>query len=232
MTYSFNPPVTGARDSVYSDYNKAKDLIDARNYSGAIALLTPVLSLERLNFYEREMVSLLLSASYLGLKDYITVGEYAEAATLFNGRYLTPPARTMTIRLRITADVMTGDYADAFSWYGTLKKTESVGPDDPVTKLIDIAKARLADPNPIHVSGRIPAIGYVNLWSHTLLRRNFSFPTVTGKLANFVLDCDQQSLQSVISTTAEWHVPKSWSRCSLRVRGDPGATFTLLEANE
>lgn len=223
----------GARPLVVRKYSEARRLIREQKYSEAVTVLTPVLSMERLNFYERQMVSSLLADANLGLKDYLSAREYAQDATLLGGRFLDANGRATAGRLMVIANAVTGHYADALNWYDWLKKLDNgIGAEDPASQIIDDVKARLAKPDPISVMGRIPSSSFRVVWTHTLLRRNFAFPMVKGKLSSFTLDCDRQKIESAISTTAEWHVPKSWSNCTILVRGDPGATFELVEANE
>lgn len=221
-----------AREEVANAYQKAQGLIDDKQFADANAVLLPVLSLEHLNFYERSMVSMLLADSYMGLKDYLLAREYIRDATIMNGDFLDKEGLTSALRLRVRLDALTGQYADAFEAYGTLQKKTDLDANDTDTKLIGVLRKRLDDPRPIMVPGMIPATGYFPLWDHTLLRRHFSFPQVTGKVDRFELRCDQQRIASSVSTTAEWHVPDDWSNCMLDVFGDAGAKFTVLESND
>ena len=226
-------PTVGARPLIFRKYSEARRLIREQKYSEAVAVLTPVLSMERLNFYERQMVAYLLANANIGLKDYLSAREYAEDATVLGGRFLDVDGRIAAYRLMVITNAATGHYADALNWYGWLKKLDSgIGADDPASQMIDTVNARLAKPGSISAMGRIPLSSFKVAWTHTLLRRNFAFPMVKGNLSNFTLDCDRQKIESAISTTAEWHIPKSWSNCTILVRGDPGATFELVEANE
>ncbi len=232
MTYMFDPVQRGARDKVYDAYQKARDLLEQGKVDDAKVVLLPILSLDRLNFYERSMVSYLLAVIDIRQKDYITARELIEDATLQGGRFLSRQAQVAAMRLRIEIDGLTGQFGDALEWLEKLKARTDLAADDPEIKLIDKINARLADPQPIAVMGRIPVAGYLDIWTHTLLRRNFAFPQVEGKIERFELRCDQQEIESAISDKAEWHVPKSWSNCQLEVFGAPGASFRLFEANE
>jgi hypothetical protein len=229
MTYMFTPPERGARDKVYDAYGKARSLIKEGKFADANAVLLPILSLDRFNFHERSMVSYLLAFTDVQLMDYVTAQELIEDATLRDGEFLGDTARVAAIRLRIELDDLTGQFGDALEWYEKLKKRTHVTADDTEAKLIDKIQARLADPQPIFVDGRIPVSGYLDLWNHTLLRRNFAFPKIEGKVDRFELRCDQEEIESSITDKAEWHVPKNWSNCHLEVFGMPGASFQLRE---
>jgi TonB family protein len=232
MTYRFEPPERGARDKVYDAYGKARALLKEGKFAEAKAVLLPILSLDRLNFYERSMVSYLLALTDVQLKDYITAREFIEDATLSDGEFLGDTARIPAIRLRIEIDGLTGQFGDAMEWYGKLRKRTDVAPDDLETKLVDRIEARLADPKPLFIVGRIPVSGYLDEWSHVLLRRNFAFPAIEGKIDRFEMRCDQEEIESAVTDKAEWHVPKSWSNCHLTVFGKPGASFQLVETSD
>lgn len=230
LTYSFllgDPPKW-----VYGDYDKARSLVAEQKYAEANTILLPILSAPRLYFEERSIVSLSLAISYTGLKDYLTAREYIEDATLEKGKFLRGTTREAAIRQRIRLDAGTGQYADAFAWFELLNKQAKIASDDSDAKLIDKLHARLADPQPLFVTGRIPVSGYMSLWHHTLLRRSFAFPKTDGKVDRFDLRCDQQEIESTITNKAEWHVPKDWSNCELEVFGGAGATFQLVEVDD
>lgn len=232
LTYSFSDARQGARPEVYTACKKAQELLSESKFSDAQALLLPILTRPRLHFYERAMISLLLSVSYGLQKDYATARDYAEDATLQDGRYLDSEAQEAAIRQRIRLEAATGQYGNALDWYEKLKKLKQPAADDPEAKLIEHVKTLLASPEPIRVVGRISNTGTLFLWNHTLLRRSFAFPVIEGKLDQLQLDCDQKNSVSPITTKAQWNVPKSWSDCHLLVSGEPGTKFLLVEGNE
>jgi TonB family protein len=224
--------VAAARDDVYYAYGKAHRLVDAGKYDEADAVLAPVLALPRLNFYERAMVSFQLAISELAQKDFLAAREHIEDATIQEAKFMDPRAKESAIRLRIGLDGLTGQFGDALAWFEILKATVALPADDPEAKLVAKIRARLADSRPLIVSGRIPPANHDDSWDHTLLRRNFAFSNITGKVDQFALRCDQQQIASRISEKAEWHVPADWSDCELSVYGDPGASFEVLEDDE
>ena len=232
VAYFFNPPEKGAREETYHAYKQAQNLIGDKKYDEAIAVLLKALDAQRLNFYEREMLSFLVAVAYDGKGDYLTARDYAEDATLFDARFLSARGREAAIRLLVKLDAVTGQFAEAGEWYEKLKKYVRLGADDPETKIMDVLNQRLNDPKLITVVGRIPQSGYPPVWSHILMRRHFLFPQAEAGVDRLALDCDRNRIESPISTAAEWHVPKSWSNCRLLVYGTPGARFMLTEAVE
>jgi len=232
VAYFFSPPESGARDATYYAYKKAQGLIGEKKYDEAIAVAVEALGAQRLNFYEREMLSYLAALGYAAKGDYLTARDYAEDATLFDAKFLSRDGREAAMRLRVKLEALTGQFAEASAWYEKLKQNARIGADDSTTKIIAIVDARLNDAKPITMAARIPTNGYPPLWSHTLLRRHFLFPEADPGVDRLMIDCDRNRIESPISTAAEWHVPKSWSNCRLLVHGAPGAKFMLTESVE
>jgi len=233
LTYATWGGIQGARKEIYSAYGHARDFLAEGKTAEVEATLLPILAKPLLSFYERSIVSLLLSSSYALKKDYLTARDYAEDATLLDGRFLDSPARQMAFRQRIRMEAAAGHFGEALQWYEKLKNLKKgIADDDPDTKLIERVKARLAAPDPIRVPGRISTTGMLFMWQHTLVRRQFAIPEINGKLDQVQLECDQKKTISPVSTKAEWHIPKSWSGCLAIVTGDPGTTFVFVEANE
>jgi hypothetical protein len=232
LMYMFYPPDLGARDRVYVALRKARTLMEDQKFADSEAVLLPVLELDRLNFYERAMTSYFLALNELALKNYATAREYIEDATISRGTYLSKGSQEFAIRMQIRLDAATGQYGDALTWFPILSQITTVTADDRDAKLIADIRAQLASSGPIGVSGRIPKAGSSQPWRHDLLRRNFEFAKLDGKVDRFELRCDQQQIESAFSEKAEWHVPKTWSNCVLEVFGEPGATFQVAETND
>ena len=232
LMYMFNPPELGARDRVYTALKKARTLMEDQKFADSEAVLLPLLELDRLNFYERAMTSYFLALNESQLNKYATAREYIEDATIAQGRYLSKDSREFAMRVRIRLDAAIGQYGDALKWFSILSQSATVTTDDRDAKLIADLRAQLAGSDPIGVSGRIPKAGSSQPWRHDLLRRNFRFAQIGGKVDRFELRCDQQQIESAVSEKAEWHVPKSWSNCVLEVFGEPGATFQVAETKD
>lgn len=233
MAYRYRDAPQGARKVVYTAFKQAQELLAQAKFAEADTLLMPVLNTPRLSFYERAMVSLLLSISHGIQKDYAVARDYADDATLLDARYLPDDLRETAMRQRIRLEAATGQYGDALEWFEKLKSLKpNLPPDDHEVELAGRITNLLAKPDPIRVVGRVSTNGPLHVWNHQLLRRNFAFPVINGTLTELQLSCDQKVVVSPITTKAEWHVPKSWSGCTLRVEGEAGATFQLVETNE
>jgi len=69
-------------------------------------------------------------------------------------------------------------------------------------------------------------------WGYKLLRREFAFDEINGKLERLELRCDWKHFSDEISQDVAWQIPESWGKCQLYVYGNIGTTFTFLEYPE
>jgi len=219
----------GARDEIVSAYSNATGLAKAGKTQDAIAAYNSILVKEHLNFYERTMVAYALARAYALSHDYPTAIKQIRIATIMEGHFLDRRTQENAIRLRIKLEAATGEIADAFAWFEILKKHATVGQDDPEATLVDKLHALIGTAQPLVMDALIPREEDKPAWQHTLLRRNFAFAQIDGALNRFALRCDQHGIESVVSDTAEWAVPKSWTGCVIYVDGAPGTKFKFIE---
>lgn len=66
-------------------------------------------------------------------------------------------------------------------------------------------------------------------WQHELLRREFAFDSVEGKIDDFELRCDWRRIRGSVNTEQAWKVPANWGWCQLFVFGEEGARVKLVE---
>jgi hypothetical protein len=66
-------------------------------------------------------------------------------------------------------------------------------------------------------------------WQHELLRREFAFDSVEGKVDDFELRCDWRRIRGSVNTEQAWKVPENWGWCQLFVFGEEGAKVKLVE---
>lgn len=66
-------------------------------------------------------------------------------------------------------------------------------------------------------------------WQHTLLRRQFEFHEVEGKLGKMEIRCDYQRVVDEAREGVSWKLPESWGDCNVIVFGEADTKFTLLE---
>ena len=222
----------GGRPAIAKAYQDAITSIKADKWDEAQVILTEASATAKLNLYERGMLANLASLIALNKADYFEAHRLSTVAWSFSGGDLPLAVRRTLWRTRIRSALMLSDIVDAQEAADKLRAVGGVDASDPVFKAVEEVKAK-ADGMPLFaVTVKIPdgmqgENSYIGLY-----RRTFAFREIKGSLTGFALNCKQQSIESKITETAEWHVPKSWSDCRVAIRGAPGTTFKLVQANE
>jgi hypothetical protein len=218
--------VRQARGDVTHAYDLAAKSIKDGQFDEASAVLSEELNKEDLTFFERGMLDSLVAAIGLSKKDYLSARNAVELPTSVFKTDLPAETLKQMMRFRIIADLGLNNIDDAVLAADMYGRTKNFDPADPLLKLVEDARNK-ADALPqLIVSKRIPNFHEAGD-NYSISRRTFSFTTVSGSLDKFALDCRQQSIESQISGTAEWHVPKDWDQCFLTVWGTPGAVYQI-----
>ncbi|GAA0585504.1 energy transducer TonB [Rhizomicrobium electricum] len=213
-------------------FGQASALSAEGKHTDAIAKLLPVLSKLDLTFYERETVSLQLAIDYAQQGDLLSAREYLDDIALIGDRYLAKEQRPNFWRMLALINAKTGQLVEAKQAFSVLNAIQPVAADDPLAKLAQAADQKMHNDKLLTATGRIAKASGLPSWSHYLMRHNFTFVKVSGKLDRLSIWCGERLLESAFSDKAEWHIPKDWSLCRLDVYGDPGATFTLAEMDD
>lgn len=90
-------------------------------------------------------------------------------------------------------------------------------------------KAAITDNQAILTAGQISGR---EVWTHRLLRNNFTFKNIAGELRKMDVRCRNKRHVYSIAEGSQWSIPASWQACSIMVYGDQGTKFTLVEMNE
>lgn len=220
------------RPAILSAYKEAGALFDSGKLDEASAILQDALTGLRLSLLERAMLSLPLAKIAMRRKDYLEARRYALMVTLPGLKPLPDFLALGFWETLISADLMLGEFNDAFKAFDGLQRTSGFNSSSPYVDLINRARSQLKDAPQVVTQARIPPQGAENLvYWHSLNRRTFSFAAVVGSLDRYAMDCDQSVTESKISLTAEWRVPARWSNCTIYVYGAPGTTFRIVETN-
>ncbi len=75
-------------------------------------------------------------------------------------------------------------------------------------------------------------IGKHDFWHHQLLRNEFSFTNISGKLHKMDVRCSNKRHVYTINDQSTWKIPKTWQDCSIYVYGEDNASFTLVETKQ
>ena len=219
----------GARRDVVDGYARAMRLAGDNKPADALAELDAIAARPQLNLYERTMVAYAQALLDGQSGDYRSGRDAIRIATILTGQFLDSRSLGDAFRLRIRLEALTGEFAEAFTWFGILRDKGLTRPDDPEGKLVDKLHALIAAPEPLAMDGNIPAAGTPVFWQHTLLRRSFEFHQVVGKLERFELHCQRHNMIAPIDQASNWTVPASWSGCFVNVQGAPDTKFQFVE---
>jgi TonB family protein len=225
------PEADFARQFVIDAYDRGKELLVEGKEDEALSALNGAGEMLELNFYERSMMAYPLALVAFKKQDYLETHRLVGLAKeLGSGRL--PTATDVGLwELRIESDLMLGDMADANWSYQQLAHRPGFQIDSPAVKLLKKANTTVDTLPVLPVMAKIPSAEEGDVYSIGLIRNTFSFQTISGSIEKFMLVCNPQMLESRITDTAQWRVPKSWGPCGLIVHGAPGSTFRILQSN-
>jgi len=222
----------GARPEIVRAYKEAISNAGDNKWGEAQAVLTDALAKPKLNLYERGMLSNVAALIAMQKSDYLEAHRLSVEALAFSSDDLPASVHRSLLQTRIKSASMLGDIVDALDATDKLKSMRGLDPSDPTIKFVEAVRSK-ADEMPVFATtAKIPEVEMGQVTYFGLYRRNFAFQDIKGSLTGFTLTCKQQSIESQITDTAEWHVPRSWSDCRVLVHGAPGTTFKLAQATE
>ncbi|MFO1248051.1 MAG: energy transducer TonB [Alphaproteobacteria bacterium] len=232
MTFTMQGFGRGGRPAIAQAYRDAIESVKGEKWDDAQAILTTASSIPKLNLYERGMLANLASLISLKKADYFEAHRISTVALSYTSGELPLSVRRSLLKTRIQSALMLSDIVDAQEARDRLKSLGGVDDDDPVMKAVEEVKSK-ADAMPLFAaSAKIPEVSDGQNTFIGLYRRTFAFRDIKGSLSDFTLACKQQAVESKITDTAEWHVPKSWSDCRVAVHGAQGTTFKLVQATD
>ena len=220
----------GARQDIVDDCNHARLMIDDKKLDEAEALLSKDAAKPLLNFYERAFIGNLQAIISLQRGDYAKARYQIEAAFIM-GRIggLDPKFVRTMIRTYLLVALDLGDVQDATELVH-IRGPLALDPADPLIKEFDRLKAKIDGGQAFSIDLQIPPLDVGDASVIDLYWRSFELRNVAGgSLDKLIVSCKQQSVESDITQTAEWHVPKDWDGCKVTVRGAAGTKFQLVQ---
>lgn len=214
-------------------YNRARDLLNEGDHDTAITTLEQGFKAGA-NLYEAAMGSYALALAYTQKKDWPRALFHMRHAVINDQKYLIDDSRVPALASLVELESRNGNFLEALCAFDRLHPLdpESARGASPAAKIAAQLETALADPAPLVIAGEIathPQVDAPASWRHRLLRPKFSFAEVKGEVKSFSLSCIGSSLSSAVNTVMQWTVPPKAGACILRVDGEPGATFKLVE---
>lgn len=144
------------------------------------------------------------------------------------------------LRQGIVDNGKANNFHTSLEHYNTLLEVDhKLGSDDPIHKF-----ARRVE-QVVNGDTNIPTMGTLKrpcrsceasdqyFWRHILNRKRFLIDQTTGQLNEIEIACENSTASVVYRPEVAWTVNKDGGDCSIRVFGDKGTTFRLVElANE
>ncbi|MGH8672825.1 MAG: tetratricopeptide repeat protein, partial [Burkholderiales bacterium] len=214
-------------------YNRARDQLNEGETDVAIATLEQAFK-TRINLYEAAMGSYALALAYAQKKDWPRALFHIRHAVISDQKYLIDEMRVPALAAQVELESRNGNFTEALCAFD---KLHPIDPDSargasPAAKAAAQLEAALADKAPLVINAELavhPLIDAPAVWRHRLLRSKFSFSEVKGEVKSFALSCIGNTLTAAVNTVMQWTVPEKAGACILRVDGEPGATFKLVE---
>jgi hypothetical protein len=95
-----------------------------------------------------------------------------------------------------------------------------------ITPLIAKVREHIDSDSAIQVEVTIDERGN---WFHTLVRNQFAFDGIEGKLDTVEVRCESHRERFTVAENHIWNIPESWGQCRVLVEGQENAAFNLIE---
>lgn len=221
----------------WNGYNKA---MEQGKPDEARASLETVLNNVGLNFEDLTGVASALADLAYKRGDFLEARRLAVIATTVAVKQISIKSLVITARKtpidaikntwqnRIKADLALRDISDAL--YSLDQLQQILGASDTSLQGVMEKLRTAADAEPVlTVQAQIPPAADGDTYAFLPYRRSFTFQKVQGNLQKFTLVCNQATMESDITASAEWRIPNKWDGCNVYVRGTPGTKFVVMQ---
>jgi TonB family protein len=221
-------------DAVVVKFDEGRALISEGKYAEGIKLLEQTFE-QPLTLFERARISFALAYAYERSKDMPRALVHIRHALIEKGKFLEKAVQPAAQRLRLRVEVATGNFhfAACAPPLPESDKFDPTGADRKETvKVIEDALTTLASSEPLTVRASLIASAADDeggMWEHPLSRRKFKFASLVGQIQEYRLNCVRQVSSGAVDMTTQVSVPPSAGACVLRVYGEVGAAFRLIE---
>jgi hypothetical protein len=216
-------------------YERGRGLVAAGKTAEGIAILERAKQQPQQNLFEQSMVSFALAYAYAQSGDAARALPHIRHAMIEDGHYLEKrilnPAKRLSVRLEYQARNLR--YVACPPALAATDDFDPKGTDRAdLARIISAATAALRGAGPISRQAKLgeaedddePAAA-----DFELHRRKFSFDGIVGNLSKFRVNCVVHVVEDDIKPTTQWTLPAAAGPCTLRVWGEPGTTFKIVE---
>jgi TonB family protein len=221
-------------DNVVELYDRGRTLVGNGKYAEGIEVLEDAMK-ERLNLFEQAMISFALAYAYNQAGNPQRALPHIRHAMIEEGRFLEKRIANPAKRLRVRLEWLAGN-TRFVACAPQLAPTDDFDPNGvdrkEVERLVANAAATLKSTAPLVQAAKVPPARSDDdyaVWEHDLARRKFSFAGVAGNLARFRVNCVVHLIEDEAKPLTQFTIPEGAGPCMLRVFGESGATFKLIE---
>jgi TonB family protein len=234
ITFAIEQGNTGASKKFTREFRKISRLIDEEKLPEADQLFWRVYEGFDLSLYELAKLWA-QRVRYEGkLGDMYKLDMALHRATASDGEWIDDASYTRLLKLRTQVEINLGQYHAARHAFSKLVKMAGEDAEEVLELQPTMEKLRemIDSDNILKINAEVRRRGECNScdnsWNFTPVRSDFAFDNVTGNLESIEMRCDHKRFESDVSDLVEWHIPKDWGTCNVRVYGEPGATFDVL----
>lgn len=215
-------------------YERGRDLVNKGQIAEGIAVLESAKE-ERMNLFELATISFALAYAYAQSNEPHKALPHIRHAMIEDGRFLEKRIANPAKRLRIRLESKAGNQRYV-ACAPSLAETDDFDPKGndrkDLARIIANTTTLLKSPSPLVSTAKIeqPADDDdPGVWEHDLIRRKFSFASISGELTKFRASCVVHLVEDEVKLVQQWSTPEFSGPCTLRVWGKPGTTFKLVE---
>jgi len=225
----------GVSGKFKNEYEKAASAI------GAGDLVTAKNHIDKLESSKRRLLAEVCYLDMLKSKYWASMGEdhkaltYVKRALVIADHVASNEIYINLLRRAIVGHAKSNDPGAALKNYNELLDADkNLDPDDPVHNLATKLTQMLEGDDPILASGEIfnacaNCRSQEPFWYHELNRNRFSIDQVVGEVDEVEILCGYHSVSVGYQPDVIWTVNKDWEECAVRVSGEKGTTFRLVE---
>jgi TonB family protein len=216
-------------------YDRGRTLVAGGKYQEGIAVLESARD-GQLNLFEQAMISFALAYAYSQSGNPSRALPFIRHAMIEDGTYLEKRILNPAKRLRIRLEAQAGNlrYVACAPSLAATDDFDPKGTDRAdLQRLVGNAIATLKSKAPMSQPGKLERAGDDDddeaVWEHPLSRPKFTFTSVNGTLSKLRVNCVVHLVEDTAKPSTQWTLPNATGPCILRVYGEAGTSFKLVE---
>jgi TonB family protein len=230
-----NGQARAVHPNVIELYDRGRTLVAGGKIAEGIAVLESARD-GQLNLFEQAMISFALAYAYNQSGNPSRALPYIRHAMIEDGAYLEKRILNPAKRLRIRLEALSGNlhYVACAPSLAATDDFDPKGTDRAdLLRLIANAAGTLKSKAPLSQPGKLERASDddddIAVWEHPLSRPKFTFTSVNGTLSKLRVNCVVHVVEDTAKPATQWTLPDATGPCILRVYGEAGTSFKLIE---